>query len=173
MNTIELRKIIQCDQVLNKVFIGIFASNQLNHTVRKKPTAMIVNTDPTTRPGQHWVAMYFDTNGTVDYFDSYGLTLYVPEFIKFMNRNSIRINYNNVRLQSSESEVCGIYCLYFLYFRVRNFSMSNIVHRFNLSDFLHNDKMVCKFINKQFRFRHYVCCNVQKSLSYVKNKSIK
>ena len=71
MDTHEFFKILlkRC----GKKFIGVFAKDTLpNKLPPHRPLLLICNTDPKTRPGRHWVAMYFDTNGKSEYFDSFG-----------------------------------------------------------------------------------------------------
>ena len=33
---------------------------------------MVANTDPSSKPGTHWVAFYFPSKGKGEFFDSYG-----------------------------------------------------------------------------------------------------
>ena len=37
------------------------------------PGSYVVNTDPSTAPGGHWVAMFFNNPRSAEFFDSYGL----------------------------------------------------------------------------------------------------
>ena len=39
--------------------------------LKSKPKLIICNTDPSTKPGKHWVYFFFH-NDTVDFFDSLG-----------------------------------------------------------------------------------------------------
>jgi hypothetical protein len=32
----------------------------------------VCNTDPSTKPGRHWIAIYVDEDGGREYFDSFG-----------------------------------------------------------------------------------------------------
>jgi hypothetical protein len=49
-----------------------------------------------------------------------------------------------MKLQPVDSNTCGLYCLYFLYYRVRNVSYEDIVKRFS-GDVYHNDSIVINF----------------------------
>jgi Adenovirus endoprotease len=158
MNANEIKRIISRDKTLRNSFIGIYASDELNFKLNRKPACLIVNTDPSYLPGQHWICMYIDRNGRLDFFDSLGLSSFAAHFKKFLTSNSLRQFYNNNRLQSSDSYVCGVYCLYFLYFRSRGFSMSSILKRFNVLNFAANDIIVCKFLYHKFHYKHFVCC---------------
>jgi len=125
MNSLELERIINCDNLLKKTFLGIFAADQLVFKVAKKPCCLIANTDPSNMPGQHWVAIYFDAHGKAEYFDSYGQQP-SDAFVLFMKKNAMRMNVNEKRLQSNDTFVCGMYCVYFLFYRVRSRMNINI-----------------------------------------------
>jgi hypothetical protein len=49
-------------------------------------TAIVLNLDPQTQNGSHWVAMYLE-NGKGEYFCSYGSSPTIAQFINFLNRN--------------------------------------------------------------------------------------
>ena len=91
----------------------------------------VCNTDPSHKAGQHWVAMYFDKDGTAEYFDSFGMppSTY-PIFEKFLNRNSISWSYNDKQLQSLASEYCGQYVVMYCLFKHLNYSMNSIINCF-------------------------------------------
>jgi hypothetical protein len=36
------------------------------------PRMLVCSSDPSTKPGQHWIAIYVDENGHGEYFDTYG-----------------------------------------------------------------------------------------------------
>ena len=38
------------------------------------PSAYVINSDPSSEPGEHWVAVYFDKRGRGECFDSYRLS---------------------------------------------------------------------------------------------------
>lgn len=89
---------------------------------------IVFNTDVSTGPGEHWVALFADIGPEyeyprITYFDSYSHSP-EPEIQRLMFRwkqewDSTKINsketqltYNKVRHQYENSE-CGMYCLYF------------------------------------------------------------
>ena len=37
------------------------------------PGSYVVNTDPSTTPGEHWVVMFFNNQRSAEFFDSYRL----------------------------------------------------------------------------------------------------
>lgn len=109
---------------------GVYASDCL--PVRIPPlTAIVVNTDPHTHQGTHWIAFFRDLNGRLEFFDSYGCPPTVYDHIRFIRRNSCCYFYNPITMQSIESSVCGLYCLSYLYFRSHGFEMKDFTSLFN------------------------------------------
>ena len=90
-------------------------------------SAYIINSDPSYRPGEHWIAVYFDKQGRGEFFDSYGLHPDFNGFTTLMNQNSNEWIYNNKTLRSLFSVVCGYYCIYYVLLRCRGFCMRTIV----------------------------------------------
>jgi hypothetical protein len=71
-----------------KYYFGTFARDRIPKAKLKSHGALIVNTDPSIKEGEHWVAMMINEDGTGEYFDSYGLPPLQQDFITFMNKNS-------------------------------------------------------------------------------------
>jgi hypothetical protein len=67
-NTGDIEVLLNADSTCRRVFQGVFSSDMLppNHRL------LVCNTDPSTRPGQHWIAIYVDENRCGEYFDSFG-----------------------------------------------------------------------------------------------------
>jgi len=153
MNSLELKQIINKDSLLARTFIGIFAADQLNFNISKRPSCLIANTDPSTMPGQHWIAIYFDAQGNVEYFDSFGRQP-TDDFVEFMKKHGNKIRVHSNRLQSDDTYVCGMYCIYFLFYRVRN--IMNMFKKF-CNNARYNDRRICSFMYTHFRVNHKVC----------------
>ena len=82
--------------------------------IKNKPKLIICNTDPSTKPGKHWVLFFFH-NDTVDFFDSLGndMNYYGDEFIDFAKRFSSKYQISLIQTQPQNTSICGQYCLYF------------------------------------------------------------
>lgn len=150
MNSIQLATILQKDTFTSRKFIGVFASDNIPKTFKKFPVTFILNTDPHTKPGTHWIAVFVKSNSEVEFFDSYG---HAPNYFKgfihdYFTRFSTVI-YNDVLLQSHKTAVCGQYCCYYVYLRCRNKPLKRIVNVFG-SDLLCNDIRVFNFVKKKF-----------------------
>ncbi len=104
-------------------FLGVFPSDLIPITNLKYPCAYVANTDPSNKPGTHWVAFYHLSKKSIEFFDSFGMQ---PSIYGF---NNIDCNtYNKNILQSFNSNVCGHYCIYYLYQRSHAKSLSHIVN---------------------------------------------
>ena len=62
MNSNQLLHILQQDTFTKTVFADVLPSDRLPAKIRK-PKGFILNTDPSNKPGTHWVAMFLVTNG--------------------------------------------------------------------------------------------------------------
>ena len=95
-------------------FLGAFPSDLLpGHYIARSGT-LIVNTDPHTESGSHWLAIHFQSKSHSSYyFDSYGLPPYIPSIQSFIRRNCSVWDYNTVQLQGLTSTICGKYCCLF------------------------------------------------------------
>ncbi|KAK3751007.1 hypothetical protein QZH41_020165 [Actinostola sp. cb2023] len=119
---------VRTDRLLRPAFQGVFPADRLP-TTHRSGTGLIVNTDPSDRPGMHWVAMYWDNEGRAEFFDSYGQTpqSYHPSWGDYLGRGC---RYSTRSLQSPRTTVCGHYCLYYLTHRVRGRTLKEIVVTF-------------------------------------------
>ncbi len=77
-------------------------------TVDHYPFAIVVNTDKSSGPGEHWVAVYVDRNGKGYYFDSYGGPP-LSEIKQFLNRVCKNGLFKSIDkpIQAPASIVCG------------------------------------------------------------------
>lgn len=153
MNTHQLECCITCDEDMNKTIIGVYASDRIPNEPVSPPYGFIVNTHPYHLPGEHWLAFFVDKHGTLESFDSYGNipSAYSERFDRLMAKFT-RLEINRKRLQSSNSNVCGQYCLFYLMCRSRGYSMADILTMFNHT-WEDNDQFVYTFINDRFN-----CC---------------
>ena len=101
-------------------FLGVFPSDLLLQQPIARSGTLIVISDPHTESGSHWLGIHlqFRSHSSL-YFDSYGLSPFIPSIQSFLHRNSIVRNYNTVQLQGFMSTVCGMYCCLFALYRDR------------------------------------------------------
>lgn len=125
-------------------YAGLFTERSL---LKHKPqvgsgenSSFIVNT------GQHWILLYFNCfyNKAI-LMDSYGESYPALKqwLIQYMPRNYTFVQ-NHQRIQSFNSDVCGWYCIYFIYYLGRGVSFAQLLGGFGSSGRV-NDKRVLEF----------------------------
>lgn len=111
IDTQELNRIAR--EVLPS-FDGVFPINQLPITHKKK-YSLILNTDSDNLPGKHWIAVMVRPDKEAFVFDPLGYPPPLKLQQWFVQRN-IRWTSNTRQVQSSVSTLCGLFCIYFLWF---------------------------------------------------------
>ncbi len=87
MNTIQINELLS----EYDCFIGTYPRDLLpKEKIKIRPCALIVNTDESSKPGEHWLAIYLNANGIAEYFDSFGFMPMHNDIIKFLLRNNIK-----------------------------------------------------------------------------------
>jgi len=143
MNTADI------DRLMSDIpdYVGTFSCDTLPPSSdARQRRLMIVNTDPSNEPGEHWVAIYIDSAGRRgEYFDSFGRQ--PPAiFATYMNDNcSDYWSYNKKQLQSIASRVCGYYCVFYCMLRSAGIDMFKITSGFT-NDTGFNDVLVHGFL---------------------------
>ena len=118
--------ILKNDSFTKTVFTDVLPSDRLPHEIRKRPRGYILNTDPSDKPGSHWVAVYLTEDGKGEFWDSYGKApgFYTKKFSQFLNKHCSTFAWNRRVLQAPLSDVCGQYTLFFALHRCRRIPMS-------------------------------------------------
>jgi hypothetical protein len=127
-------KIVSRDACLQDRFRGVFARDQVLRCLI--PGFFICNTALYVERGEHWVSDDYN----VEFFDSFGKS---PQFYGWDISGNVK--YNKKTLQSLDSDVCGMYCLFFLYFRCRGLKMESILQKFSTNR-VQNDRFVVDFV---------------------------
>lgn len=136
LNTFQLRHALSHDDKTQTFFDGVFPSDFLKN-IKNKPKLIIVNTDPSTQPGKHWLLFFLD-NDKMEMFDSLGRSIeYYSEGIRnFVSRFAKTIKFVDRRIQPLNSSLCGHYCLYFAYCRCNGQSMDTIVNNMHSPEWI-------------------------------------
>ena len=152
LSTRDLDVMMMQDPVASSTFLGVFASNELPSKIPTFPSGLIANTDPNTKAGQHWVAMYFPDVNKKEFFDSYGFppNYYTTRFTKFLASHPGDTEHNVGTLQALNSNVCGYYCMFYLFHRGRRQDLKSIVKFFSLDNRQANDRHVVQFVKSVF-----------------------
>ena len=162
---------LQLEQALRHIpaqSLGVFPANKIP-IVLTRPCALVANVDKSHKPGSHWVAINIDKNGHDVFFDSYGLPTSVPHHINRLRRNCVVYEWNIQKLQCLDSDVCGHYCIDFLFYMCNDYSLNMFCTLFTnnqrvndvLSQSMYNTIINNKKLlhNKITRNHHKQCCN--------------
>jgi hypothetical protein len=112
MDTKEIEHFIYTDKICRQLFQGVYSVDNLP----TRPRLLVYNTDASTKPGLHWIAIYVSKNGRGEYFDSFGR---VPDrhFTTYLNEHCRIWTYSRKQLQSVVSGFCGHYCYIYCVYR--------------------------------------------------------
>jgi len=113
----------------------------------KPNQALIVNTDSSDKPGQHWIAISIGSNGKGKYFDSYGLPPLHHEFNDFLSKHCPNgWVFNDVTLQCLSCVTCGHYCVAYIKFKCLGHSLEEFTSIF-AKDSYFNDDLIKLYIS--------------------------
>ena len=143
MNSLE---ILQYLQITSAHALGVYPADQISK-FWSKSTAVVLNCDVSHLPGSHWTAVHVAANGRGTYFDSYGVPPFVPQHLDCLRRNSTLFRWNTKQLQSTYSNVCGQFCVMFLFYLCNDYSLHDF-HELFTGDLLKNNRIVVDFHKK-------------------------
>lgn len=112
MNTNTITKLLEECDATRQNFIGCFPIDHIP-AIHPLPASMVINLDPSTQRGSHWVACYACSPFVVYYFDSLAMEPPV-EIAQYLNRFT-HSHRNKHMIQSMSTNVCGEYCIYWIY----------------------------------------------------------
>ena len=139
----EIQYVLDHGIWIKNLHAEVIAKDELPLRKPEHVKAYIVNTQPSYKPGEHWVAVTFNRNGDLLYFDSYGLPPMEKEIIDFIHNHSTRWIFNKQPLQSLYAITCGLYCIFVLDAVSRGANLQRCLqHRFYTTDHHRNDRNV-------------------------------
>lgn len=133
---------IKQDMYAKNIFKKVLARDEIPRRVIY-PSAFVINNQKRNQPGQHWLAVYYDKNGSCEFFDSFGMH---PSFYGLEKLIRYPFNYNKIQLQSNNSYYCGYYCIYFILLKSRGFSLDQIISLFSQKNLKFNDLIIKNLI---------------------------
>ena len=77
MNTAQIAYALEHDPKTSKKFCRVFPSDKLPQIIDRYPCGLVVNTDPSTKPGTHEIGIFLTSPQNGEWFESYGKP---PEF---------------------------------------------------------------------------------------------
>ena len=129
-----------------KNFIGVIPQDYLTTLkILSYPINFVVNLDLSTQSGSHWIGISI-MDKTVEIYDSLAMNSrywkYFPNFLlKFLRQFSKTHRFFiTPKLQSPISNMCGLYCIYFLLYR-RTMTFTDCLSVFS-SNLVLNDRIL-------------------------------
>ena len=143
MDNIQILKILKKHHKTFKCFIGCVPSDAIPVSDHY-PYGVVVNTDDSTKPGRHWVAIFVPNSQTVEYFDSFAM---VPNqnISKYLSKFKYKYE-NKKELQSILADTCGEFSIYYIVKRCSGHTFEAILNE--LSKIPDKDKYVREFVRK-------------------------
>lgn len=128
------------------IFKGTYPINHVPFSYTQNPPfAMVINTDSSSKGGEHWIALFSSKKGTVEYFDTSG-----RKPIDHVNFNHFgNIVYSAKNIQSMCSNLCADFCILFIACRLSGMSFENFLNLFS-NDLIENDRFVLYTVHKFF-----------------------
>ena len=79
------------------------------------------------------MAFHFPKEGSAEFFDSFGQApeTYHRRFRNVLIANGQQYKLNTVLVQPKDGDTCGLYCVHFVKYRYRNFTLEDIVNEFS------------------------------------------
>ena len=133
MRTSQIRAVLASHKHFhNFKIIAVCASNELPRVSLQhlRPCIFVVNTDPNTKPGSHWVAIFLPSN-TVSkqqkqmgkprsfFFDPLGkhpshYNSHLTQFLELNSPSGMPYVANKTKIQPHQSDSCGYFSCYFV-----------------------------------------------------------
>jgi len=117
--------------------------------ITKYPSLIVLNTDTTDGPGEHWCILIVFNNDEAEFFDSYGQSPQTYNFHNSIFEHVKKIKYNTRRVQG-KLPTCGHHCLFYSVLRANGFSLNNIMSNKYSENLFNNDVTVFNFIKNSY-----------------------
>ena len=138
------------------LFLGVLLADEVKSIPRyRKPIICVVNTLPSysNRKMGHWLCLYYEP-GMLVFLDSYALDPKVySDYFRYKDYPGLSIYKNAFRLQSTRSDVCGAYAMWFAY-HVSHLGVRETLNKtcmeFSKTEYSKNDVHVMRFAYSKF-----------------------
>jgi len=137
MDTLIIKKLLR----KFPCFKGVYPLD-LIPSVKRTPTALIINTHPSYKPGEHWVCVLIDKYGFGEYFDSFGLPPLHLKIKDYLDKYCLKgWRFNPITIQSINSTTCGHYCVLYVMYRCQGKTYDDFMSLFNKNSIENDEKM--------------------------------
>ena len=132
-------------------FRGFYAIDEMKSMKSVSyPSSFVINLDLSYKPGNHWVAVYFQKNGVGEYFDS--LAGYPPhEVVHFLCSHAKGWQYNHMQVQELYTTTCGQFFVFYICQKSRGLMLEVILCKyFSTHHKVRNDLLVRDFVKLHY-----------------------
>ena len=141
MNSTKINELLS--KRIGHQFLGVFSIDRLPARLPpRRPLLLVCNTDTHDKPGEHWVALYIDRHG--EFFDSFGQPPH-QIFKRYLEKYCNSFVYSSRQLQSSISQYCGHYTVFYCLVKTLKYNLDDIVNSLTEDTNL-NDTLVHNFV---------------------------
>jgi hypothetical protein len=170
----QITAALKLDKLTRKSFVGVFSCDKLDHVelINNEEACIVVNTAPSNHSGLHWILLYkLESGENLVFFDSlaklpqdYGSCLEnIVKHVSCFTKRPNNYTCLNKVLQSGESAICGVYCIYAAHQLCRGKSISMIQNKFS-DNKNSNDKLICDWHRKNYHSKITRICGGQQSI---------
>ena len=138
MNSQDVFDIISQDKTVMLGFRGILPADYIPEILQTGQSLICNASDSNDEARMHWLCLYKNLNTMLEMFDSLGRS---PRAYNLDSKLPYAefYTYNDKQLQGN-SDVCAVYCMYYLFYKSRHFLMSKIVNNLFSLDYNQNDQ---------------------------------
>ena len=115
LSNIEIKKLLYKNRYTKKSFRNVLSRGRLPKNIKTFPSFYIINSDYYDGKGVHWLVIAFFKEYTL-FLDSFGLSPVYYNFPIVVKQSGKPLIQNTLRLQSFNSDTCGPFAIYFIYF---------------------------------------------------------
>ncbi|GFX27679.1 uncharacterized protein TNCV_2129201 [Trichonephila clavipes] len=108
MDGMQMYTVLSQEKTTSPYFQGVYSRDTLPPL--EENMCAIVNSDDSSQPGTHWLALFVNDKRELEFYDSFGQP---PVFYNISTTTYLDVLWNSKVFQSPASNVCGQYCIYF------------------------------------------------------------
>ena len=143
MNSLQIEKLLAADDK----FLGCFPHDMLPPFPKQFPRSLIINTDDSSKPGDHWVGLVLNKKKCY-FFDSFGIPIVEKNIVQYLYQKYPTAVVNTVCIQDTFSELCGMFVIGFVSFVKDEQDYEKFLSIFDLQNLGKNDEIILKLLRK-------------------------
>jgi len=143
----DINDVLFKNSATKRYYIGTFPAC-IFPIIKSRKVTFITNTDEHDKAGEHWNAWIVDGDVLI-FFDSFGrspLDKTLPKQYHDFAKNFKKFQYVKPRIQGWLSNMCGYFCIHFIYVLSLNLEIKHFLSDYTKS-FDRNDKVVARIFH--------------------------